>query len=127
MLRVRLRYERRLFLQREEGEKNEERLRSCPLYFTLADGVLQAKTIFSVGRRNNPKMQQHHTLRWNAQPQIATANDHTCLVAQPLATKNRAAAGDLKRQVRKALEREVHLTESVIWGYFSQVRLSFFS
>ena len=34
---------------------------------------------------------------------------------------SRAAAGDLKRQVRKALEREVHFEERTIWGYFSQV------
>lgn len=33
----------------------------------------------------------------------------------------RAAAGDLKRQVRKALERAVHFEERIIWGYFSQV------
>ncbi|CAM9257884.1 unnamed protein product, partial [Hapterophycus canaliculatus] len=32
-----------------------------------------------------------------------------------------AAAGDLKRQVRKALEREVHFEERTIWSYFSQV------
>eukprot|EP00752_Nemacystus_decipiens_P006906 g6201.t1 len=32
-----------------------------------------------------------------------------------------AAAGDLKRQVRKALEREVHFEERIIWGYFSQI------
>ncbi|CAM9178588.1 unnamed protein product [Ectocarpus sp. 8 AP-2014] len=32
-----------------------------------------------------------------------------------------AAAGDLKRQVRKALERAVHFEERIIWGYFSQI------
>ncbi|CAM9465594.1 unnamed protein product [Laminaria digitata] len=32
-----------------------------------------------------------------------------------------AAAGDLKRQVRKALERGVHFEERVIWSYFSQI------
>ncbi|CAM9619833.1 unnamed protein product, partial [Scytosiphon promiscuus] len=32
-----------------------------------------------------------------------------------------AAAGDLKRQVRKALERELHFEERIIWSYFSQV------
>eukprot|EP00903_Cladosiphon_okamuranus_P009689 g9218.t1 len=32
-----------------------------------------------------------------------------------------AAAGDLKRQVRKALERQVHFKEATIWGYFAQI------
>eukprot|EP00752_Nemacystus_decipiens_P004776 g4347.t1 len=32
-----------------------------------------------------------------------------------------AAAGDLKRQLRKALQRETHFTERTIWGYFSQI------
>ncbi|CAM9657275.1 unnamed protein product, partial [Pylaiella littoralis] len=32
-----------------------------------------------------------------------------------------AAAGDLKRQVRKALRRGVHFEERIIWGYFSQI------
>ena len=44
-------------------------------------------------------------------------------LTQACATLNRAAAGDLKRQVRKALERGVHFKEPTIWGYFSQVRV----
>ena len=30
-------------------------------------------------------------------------------------------AGDLKRQLRKALEREARFDERVIWKYFSQI------
>ena len=36
-------------------------------------------------------------------------------------TMKRAAAGDLKRRVRKALERGFHFEERLIWSYFSQV------
>jgi NIMA (never in mitosis gene a)-related kinase len=32
-----------------------------------------------------------------------------------------AAAGDLKRQLRKAQEREVRFEERVVWKYFSQI------
>jgi len=32
-----------------------------------------------------------------------------------------AAAGDLKRQIRKAQERAVHFDERVVWKYFSQI------
>ena len=32
-----------------------------------------------------------------------------------------AAAGDLKRQIRKAQEREMHFDERVVWKYFSQI------
>ena len=32
-----------------------------------------------------------------------------------------AAAGDLKRQIRKAVERGAHFEERVIWKYFSQI------
>jgi NIMA (never in mitosis gene a)-related kinase len=32
-----------------------------------------------------------------------------------------AAAGDLKRQLRKAQEREVRFEERIVWKYFSQI------
>jgi len=32
-----------------------------------------------------------------------------------------AAAGDLKRQIRKAQEREMHFDERVVWKYFGQI------
>jgi len=32
-----------------------------------------------------------------------------------------AAAGDLKRQLRKALEKQTHFEERVVWKYFSQI------
>lgn len=38
----------------------------------------------------------------------------------------RAAAGDLNRQVRKALEHEVHFEERIIWRYFSQVNRMYY-
>ncbi len=52
---------------------------------------------------------------------------HLCVVGDELSLRADAAsrvvsqAGDLKRQLRKALEREARFDERVIWKYFSQI------
>lgn len=66
-------------------------------------------------------VRQTVTLIVNRKTHCDILRTYVCTSHTTIFDLNRAAAGDLKRQVRKALEREVHFEERIIWGYFSQV------